>query len=97
MLWIQKLIDRCFKLYFTLSLIAFVILILLTNLPRLLAADATLPTLTASARTEAMTPAALELKNPLSVKVDKPKLGDLTGEGRFVEYRGNKLSFIIRF
>lgn len=98
MSWLERLFERCFKVYLTLSLILFVILILLTNLPRLLAAEPTLPALVAAERTAALESAAFpEMKNPLTVKVSAAKLGDMTGEGRFVEYRGNKLSFVIRF
>ena len=109
MTWFQKLVDQCFKIYLTFSLILFVILILLTNLPLLLAAEpprsagiasnSVLPVLAATARADAMEEASAPaaLKNPLSVKVSKPKLGDMAGEGRYVEYRGTKLSFVIRF
>ncbi len=98
MAWIQRLFDRYFKFYFALTLLGFVIAILLMN-TRLLAAEATqvLSSERALAVSSAAKPATGHFKNPLRVQVSNTKVGEMSGSGHFVEYQGNKLSFIIRF
>lgn len=97
---IKFLVERYFRFYFALMLLAFVLSILLMNLPRVLAGEIvarahdSAPLAAAQAEAEpSFNDAAQKLVN---WKVSTPSHA-LKGEGSYFEFRGSKMAFTVRF
>lgn len=95
----NPLIQRLFKFYFALVLVAFVLSILLMNIPRVLAGEVV-------ARTSDPVPAAVQtepestwqdgMQKLVRWKVSSP-LHPMRGEGTFFELKGSRMAFTVRF
>jgi hypothetical protein len=96
----RNLFERYFKLYFVLVLLGFVLCILLTNIPRLLASEivarADNPIRLKNHFEKAEMVASTPPSNPFRWQVSSPK-HPMAGEGGFMELRGSKVSFVLHF
>lgn len=97
---VKTLFEKYYKFSFTLLLLAFVLSILLMNIPRLLAGeivaqahDAGLLAVPASKLDASWQDSAEKL---VHWKVSTPPHA-MTGEGSYVEFKGSRMAFTVRF
>jgi hypothetical protein len=95
----KSIFQRIFRFYFAFILIAFVIAILLMNLPRSMAGEVIAHISDATAAPAAVPEEATwqeGMKSLVRWKVSSPA-HPMKGEGSFIEFRGSKMAFTVRF